>query len=349
MQKIVITGGAGFAGSHIVDEVCRSFPDTRVLVLDKMTYAGDIRNISHHVFSNRAQFLVGDVADLEVCRRAVKGADLVIHAAAESHVDNSFGNSLEFTRTNVLGTHSLVEACRQEGVGRILHVSTDEVYGQVHEGAAAETQVLRPTNPYSSSKAAAEMILQGYVQSYREPIVIVRANNLYGIRQFPEKIIPRFICNLLTGRRLPLHGTGQNRRHYLCARDFAEAVVFIAQHGSIGEVYNIGSTEEYTNEQVAQLVCAAFGKDHGDYVDYVADRPFNDSRYSVCWQKLQGMGWQPRRRLVADIGELIEWYGSNLERYPELYGEPAEALLAQALAHGRAATDNGVPAGVLES
>lgn len=320
MRKIVITGGAGFAGSHIVDEVCRRFPSSKVVVLDKMTYAGDFRNISHHVFSNRVQLLVGDVTDLDLCRRVVKGADLVIHAAAESHVDNSFGNSLEFTRTNVLGTHSLVEACRQEKVKKIIHVSTDEVYGQIMSGAASEDEVLRPTNPYSSSKAAAEMILQGYVQSYHEPIVIIRANNLYGIRQFPEKIIPRFISHLLTERRLPLHGNGSYRRHYLSAVDFAEAVVFVAEHGVVGEVYNIGTTEEYTNLEVAELISNAFGKDSSELVDFVPDRPFNDGRYSVSWEKLQAMGWSPRHSLHTDIPLLVDWYRNNFERYSELFG-----------------------------
>lgn len=331
MRKIVITGGAGFAGSHIVDEACIQYPDAHIVVLDKMTYAGDVRNISSHVFSGRVQLLVGDVADLEFCRRAVKGASLVIHAAAESHVDNSFGNSLEFTRTNVLGTHSLVEACRQERVAKVIHVSTDEVYGEVLSGAAVEDDVLRPTNPYSSSKAAAEMILHGYIRSYHEPIVIIRANNLYGIRQFPEKIIPRFICHLLTGRRLPLHGDGSNRRHYLSARDFARAVLFVAQQGEIGQTYNIGTTEEYTNLQMAELVCDFFDRSPDELVDFVQDRPFNDARYSISWEKLQAMGWKPQHNLRDDIPMLVEWYASNLERYNELFGETEPSLLASML------------------
>ncbi|MET1080554.1 MAG: GDP-mannose 4,6-dehydratase [Pseudomonas sp.] len=337
MRKIVITGGAGFAGSHIVDEVCQQFPEARIVVLDKMTYAGDVRNISHHVFSQRVQLLVGDIIDLELCRRAVKGASLVIHAAAESHVDNSFGNSLEFTRTNVLGTHSLMEACRQEKVPKVVHVSTDEVYGEVMSGAAVENDVLRPTNPYSSSKAAAEMILRGYVQSYHEPIVIIRANNLYGVRQFPEKIIPRFICHMLTGRRLPLHGNGSNRRHYLSAKNFAEAVVFIADQGVVGETYNIGTSEEYSNLQVAELVCAFFGKSLDDVSDFVADRPFNDGRYSISWGKLAQMGWTPKNRLVEDLGMLVEWYRNHLDRYGELFAPPP--LLDNSLALLQGAAD----------
>ena len=319
-MTIVITGGAGFAGSHIVDEICRSYPDDRVLILDKMTYAGDVRNIYHHVFSSRAQLMVGDIVDLDVCRRAVANARLVIHAAAESHVDNSFGNSLEFTRTNVLGTHSLMEACREARVPKIVHVSTDEVYGEVMQGAVDETAVLKPTNPYSSSKAAAEMILRGYTQSYRMPIITVRANNLYGTRQYPEKIIPRFICHLLVGRRLPLHGNGQNRRHYLSAIDFARAVNFIAEKGDIGEIYNIGTQEEYTNLEVAGMIAGNFGVEAESVCDFVPDRPFNDGRYSISWDKLSAKGWAPQHSLKRDIGRLVQWYETHLWRYADMFG-----------------------------
>lgn len=322
MSSIVITGGAGFAGSHIVDEVCRDYPDDKVLILDKMTYAGDVRNVYHHVFSNRAQLMVGDIADLDVCRRAVKDARLVIHAAAESHVDNSFGNSLEFTRTNVLGTHSLMEACREAKVPKIIHVSTDEVYGEVMEGAVDETTVLKPTNPYSSSKAAAEMILRGYTQSYHMPIITVRANNLYGTRQYPEKIIPRFICHLIKGRKLPLHGNGMNRRHYLSALDFARAVNFIAEKGEIGEIYNIGTKEEYTNLEVAGMLAGFFGEDVDSVCEFVPDRPFNDGRYSISWDKLAAKGWTPMHSLRQDIGRLVQWYETHLWRYSDLFGGP---------------------------
>lgn len=330
MKKVVVTGGAGFAGSHIVDELCRVFPDAQVVVFDKMTYAGDVRNIAHHLFVDRICLIVGDVADLAACRRAVAGASLVIHAAAESHVDHSFGNSLEFTRTNVLGTHALMEACRQERVPRIVHVSTDEVYGEVLEGAVDEEAVLRPTNPYSSSKAAAEMILRGYIQSYQAPILIVRANNLYGARQFPEKIIPRFICHMLTGRRLPLHGDGMNRRHYLSTIDFARAVLFLAQRGEVGETYNIGTQEEYTNLQVGELIAGHFGKAIADIADFVSDRPFNDARYSISWDKLAAMGWRPTNRLRDDISQLVDWYSEHLGRYADLFGG-----VAQTAASGR--------------
>lgn len=322
MKNILITGGAGFAGSHIVDRVCNHYPNARIRVLDKMTYAGDVRNISEHLLSNRIQLQVGDVANLETCERAVAGTDLVIHAAAESHVDNSFGNSLEFTRTNILGTHALMEACRKETVPRIIHISTDEVYGEVIHGAADEQDTLKPTNPYSSSKAAAEMIVRGYVQSFQLPIITVRANNLYGTRQFPEKIIPRFICHLLKDRKLPLHGTGTNRRHYLSTADFSDAILFIAERGSPGETYNIGTQEEYSNLQVASLIAKHFGVDSKDVIEHVGDRPFNDARYSISRDKLRNMGWQPMRSLADDIDLLVRWYRENIDRYEEFLCPP---------------------------
>jgi UDP-glucose 4,6-dehydratase len=288
-----------------------------------MTYAGDVRNISKHLLSNRVRLMVGDVADYDFCRRAVGKATLLIHAAAESHVDNSFGNSLAFTRTNVLGTHCLLEACRVAGVPRIVHISTDEVYGEVMEGAVDENAHMRPTNPYSSSKAAAEMVLRGYIQSYHLPIVTVRANNLYGTRQFPEKIIPRFLCQLLTGERLKLHGNGLNRRHYLSVVDFASAVRFVAENGKVGDVYNIGTHEEYTNLQMAHMVAELFGADALSIIDFVPDRPFNDGRYSISWDKLSALGWAPKHQLKQDLPHLAAWYERELHRYPDLFGGKA--------------------------
>lgn len=315
MKKIVITGGAGFIGSHIVEKCSNTYKNAEIVVLDKMTYAADVRNILPLVTSNKARLLVGDVANMDTCKRAVEGADLVIHAAAESHVDNSFGNSLEFTKTNVGGTHCLMESCRQAGTPRIIHVSTDEVYGEVHEGTVDENAVLRPTNPYSASKAAAEMIINGYRQSFKIPVIIIRANNIFGIRQFPEKIIPKFLIAAITGRKMTLHGTGKNIRHYLSAHDLTEAIDLLAQKGEIGGCYNIGTVEDYPNIEIARMICGIFGLKEEDVVTYVADRPFNDARYAVDWSRLSKLGWQPRRRLADELYAMAEWYTENLSRY----------------------------------
>ncbi|MCB9978089.1 MAG: dTDP-glucose 4,6-dehydratase [Rhodospirillales bacterium] len=340
MKRIVVTGGAGFIGSHIVDHFCEAFPDATVVVLDKMTYAADIRNILHGIESRRVELVVGDICHLESCLRAVRGADLVIHAAAESHVCNSFDNSFEFTRTNVLGTHCLMEAARQAGVPKIIHVSTDEVYGEVVEGSAHEDSPLRPTSPYSASKAGAEMIISGYLKSFRLPVVTVRANNIFGTRQFPEKIIPKFTLALLTGKSLTLHGSGQNRRHYLCARDFARALEILATKGEIGGIYNIGTVEEYTNIEMAGLLCGLFGLDANEVITFVDDRPFNDFRYAVDWSKISALGWEPRRSLRRALPEVVQWYADNFFRYgpaSSMVRRPISGLTEETMSSVRAA------------
>lgn len=315
MKKIVITGGAGFIGSHIVDEFIENYPAAKVVILDKMTYAADIRNVKHHIENKNFNLIVGDICDLDTCARALEGADLLIHAAAESHVDNSFGNSLEFSRTNVVGTHCLMETCRQLGTQKIIHVSTDEVYGEVLEGSADENANLKPTNPYSASKAAAEMVINGYIQSFKLPVIMIRANNMFGTRQFPEKIIPKFMLMLMQDQKLTLHGNGKNKRHFLAVRDFTNALKILNEKGKIGECYNIGTTQEYKNIEIAENLCALFGLDSSKYITYIEDRPFNDGRYAVNWDKITALGWAPKIKLEDQFTDLALWYQDNFNRY----------------------------------
>jgi len=313
MNRIVITGGAGFIGSHISEEICRSFPAAAVVVLDKMTYAADISYILPLIQSRRIELAVGDICDYQFCLDTLTGCDLVIHAAAESHVDRSFHSSVQFTRTNALGTHTLLEACRVARVSRIIHVSTDEVYGEVLSGECDENAPLNPTNPYSASKAAAEMIVSGYRHSFKLPIVVIRANNVCGIRQFPEKLIPRSILALLSNQKIRLHGDGNQVRHYLCATDFASALTILADKGIVNETYNIGSLEELTNRDVARLICAELGRDFDTHVEYVADRPFNDRRYAITWNKISNLGWKPAKSLVGEMPSIVNWYRENAQ------------------------------------
>jgi dTDP-glucose 4,6-dehydratase len=315
LKKIVITGGAGFIGSHIVEHFADAYPDAEIVVLDKMTYAADVRNLLHLMTNGRVQLVVGDVCDLDLCVRTVKGADLVIHAAAESHVDNSFGNSFEFTRTNVVGVHSVLEACLREDVEKIIHVSTDEVYGEVMSGAADEQTALRPTKPYSASKAAAEMIVSGYLRSFKIPVVTVRANNIFGIRQFPEKILPKFLIRLMTGQSLTLHGSGKNIRHYLSAHDLARALELLVNKGRAGECYNIGTDEEYTNAEIAGMICDLFGVDTDHCITFVEDRPFNDFRYALDTSRMEVLGWVRQHSLKKELPSMARWYADNAERY----------------------------------
>jgi UDP-glucose 4,6-dehydratase len=317
MKKIVITGGAGFIGSHIVERFVTLYPKATIVVLDKMTYAADIRNILPLMSESRIQLMVGDIVDPGTCERAVKDADLIIHAAAESHVDNSFGNSYEFTKTNVAGTHCLIEASRRAGVGKFIHVSTDEVYGEVLTGKADEDTVLRPTNPYSASKAAAEMIINGYRKSFNFPVIIVRANNIFGIRQYPEKIIPKFLLTLMMGRQLTVHGSGKNIRHYLSAWDLADALDLLIKKGEVGGCYNIGTGEEYTNLEMARMICDVFGLNSDEHISFVQDRPFNDARYALDWSRIEALGWSAKRRLKTELPAIAQWYTANLDRFED--------------------------------
>ncbi|MGA7675048.1 MAG: GDP-mannose 4,6-dehydratase [Rhizomicrobium sp.] len=311
MRKILLTGGAGFIGSHIAEHLCLAFAGCEIVVLDKMTYAADFLYIVDLVAEGRVKLVVGDVCDYDLCLRLMQGCDVVIHAAAESHVDRSFGSSILFTQTNTLGTHTILEACRIAKVPRIIHVSTDEVYGEVLTGECDELQTLNPTNPYSASKAAAEMVVNGYRHSFKLPVITVRANNIFGIRQYPEKLIPRAIMSLIGGRKIPLHGSGTNVRHYLSAHDFAEALVLLIRNGRELETYNIGSPDEYTNRYVVEMICREFGADFESSVIMVDDRPFNDRRYSISWKKMSALGWGPRKHLLEELPTIVAWYREN--------------------------------------
>lgn len=315
MHKILITGGAGFIGSHIVEEMRRQYPEAHLVVLDKMTYAADIRNMDGSLDWDQCRLVVGDLCDFELCQRVTRDIDCVIHVAAESHVDNSFGNSLQFTRSNTLGTHSLLEACRINDVKRIIHVSTDEVYGEIERGAHVETDILTPTNPYSASKAGADMIAISYVHSFKLPLTIIRSNNIFGIRQYPEKLIPKFTLLALAGKQLPIHGNGKHRRRFLAVEDFAAAISLLVKKGEFGEIYNAGTEEEYANLDVARMICDVLGRRFEDSLAYVQDRPFNDTRYALDSSKIRQLGWAPSKTLQSSLPEIVRWYESHLSRF----------------------------------
>jgi UDP-glucose 4,6-dehydratase len=325
MHRIVITGGAGFIGSHVVERIAAEYPAAQLVIIDKMTYAADLDNIAHVLRRGLRHLHVGNITDLEFCTRLTERADCILHLAAESHVDNSFGNSLQFTVSNTLGTHTLLEAARLNKVPKFIHVSTDEVYGEIREGIHSETDFLNPTNPYSASKAAADMIVNSYVRSFKMPIVSVRANNIYGTRQYPEKIIPRFTLQGLTGRKFTLHGDGTHRRRYLAAQDFADALVLLIDKGKDGEIYNIGSEAEFTNLQISRMIAGHLGLTANDVIEFIDDRPFNDARYAIDSAKIHALGWQPRRPLTEHLGEVVQWYKDHLYRYAHLFEPVVEA------------------------
>lgn len=315
MKKIVVTGGAGFIGSHIVDFMIKKYPAAKIVVLDKMTYAADFRYLSQHSNNSNFQLIVGDICDYNTCRAALTSTDVLIHAAAESHVDNSFSNSIEFTKTNTVGTHCLMEASLSQNVKKIIHISTDEIYGEVVSGSVDESGPYAPTNPYSASKAAAEMVVRAYWKSFRLPVVMVRANNMFGSRQFPEKLIPKSILSLHSGEKISLHGSGLNQRTFLSVHDFCNAIDLLVKQGSIGEIYNVGTEEEYRNKDIAEAVCKIFEKDFADNIKYVEDRPFNDARYSVNYKKIMDLGWAPTRTLAEELPDIVSWYRKRVKNY----------------------------------
>lgn len=317
-SRILVTGGAGFIGSHIVDHFLADPEIERVVVLDKMTYAADYSHIRQHSEDPRLQLVVGDLIDFEACRKALFDVELVVHAAAESHVDNSFESSLIFTKSNVLGTHTLLQAAHSLGVQKFIHISTDEVYGEALDKAVTEDGRFNPTNPYSASKAAAEMIVNGYIQSFNFPACIVRANNMFGVRQFPEKLIPRSLIRLLAGQKVQLHGDGRNQRTYLSVRDFCRALEVIIHSGVNHEIFNIGTNQEYTNIAVAEMLCELVGLNREENLELVADRPFNDRRYLIDDSKLRLMGWSPHVLLKEELPSILEYYQSRFSYYKKI-------------------------------
>lgn len=312
INKILITGGAGFIGSHVYDHFSKVFPEAEIRILDKLTYAANLKNIPSVNKNQKHNLIIGDICDLDLCLKHTQDIDLLLHLAAESHVDNSFEESMIFSKTNCLGTHSLMEAAKRNKVKKLIHVSTDEVYGENIDSEFIESDSLNPTNPYSASKAAAEMIVKSYYTSFNLPVTIVRANNIYGIRQFPEKIIPKFISRALNNLNLQIQGDGTNKRHYLSALDFASALEVICKKAFSGEIYNIASDLELSNLEVAKLISNLIrNNDNLENIEFVQNRPFNDSRYAVDDSKLRNLGWKPIRSLIKDLPEIIKWYDQN--------------------------------------
>ena len=308
-MKILITGGAGFIGSNFVRYFVKKYPQYQIVNYDKLTYAGNLENLKEIEDYPNYEFVKGDVCDLNFLMHLLQDCDAVIHFAAESHVDNSIGNSLEFTKSNTYGTHVLLEAAKANNIKRFIHVSTDEVYGDIMDGSFKEDAKLCPNNPYSASKAAAEMIVQSYIKSFGMPIIMTRGNNNYGPYQYPEKIISRFATCLINDKPVPLHSP-KPVRTYLHVLDTARAVDVIFHKGDVGEIYNIGTKDEFSNLEIAKKIIQFFGKDDS-YIRDVEDRPFNDLRYSIDISKLESLGWQQSISFEDGLRETLQWYKDN--------------------------------------
>ena len=316
MNKILITGGCGFIGSHLSEFIFKKFNKSRIVIYDKITYAAKKHYVNSISKSGRVKIIKADIVNLKKLIIASKNVDLLIHVAAESHVDRSYSLSKQFVITNVLGTSNVLEASRVNKIKRIIHVSTDEVYGQILKGRFSEKSNFNPSNPYSSSKAGAEMIVNGYKLSYKLPITIIRSNNVYGARQYPEKLIAGCCLSLIKKKKFYLHGTGQQKRTYLHVEDFCNAVGFIIDNKkTINQIYNLGSFDEFKNIDVVKLICTKLKKKLNKNILYAKDRPFNDFRYSVNFKKIYDLGWRPRYTLKDKISEIISWYECHKNIY----------------------------------
>lgn len=308
-MKLFITGGAGFIGSNYVRHVLAN-SDDEVTVFDALTYAGNLSSLADVAEDPRYSFVQGDICDREAVAAAMAGHDMVVHFAAESHVDRSIVDPDTFVRTNCLGTNVMCDVARNIGVERFLHISTDEVYGSIEEGSFIETDRLGPRSPYSSSKAGSDLIALSYQETYGLPVIVTRSSNNFGPFQFPEKVIPLFVTNLLDSKKVPLYGDGLNIRDWIHVLDNCAGVDTVLRKGTIGEIYNIGGGNETTNRELTSMVLSNMGVGE-EMVEYVQDRLGHDRRYSVDCSKANALGWKPSRNLDVAVAETVEWYRAN--------------------------------------
>ncbi|MEU4830976.1 dTDP-glucose 4,6-dehydratase [Streptosporangium sp. NPDC023615] len=318
-MRILVTGGAGFIGSHYARTLLGTNGPEIITVLDKLTYAGNLVNLAPIWDDDRFFFVQGDICDPGLVGHLVAGHDQVVHFAAESHVDRSILGAAEFVRTNVVGTQTLLDAALREGVA-FLHVSTDEVYGSIAEGSWPETDPLRPNSPYAASKAASDLLALSYHRTHGLDVRVTRCSNNYGPHHFPEKVIPLFITNLLDGLKIPLYGDGLNVRDWLHVDDHVRGIELVRAAGRPGEVYNIGGGTELSNRELTDLLLAALGADESS-VAYVEDRKGHDRRYSVDWSKIEKeLGYRPAKDFATGLAETVAWYRDN-----RVWWEPLKA------------------------
>ncbi|HSL22109.1 MAG TPA: dTDP-glucose 4,6-dehydratase [Vicinamibacterales bacterium] len=311
MVKVLVTGGAGFIGSNYVRHVLAAHPDWHVTTLDKLTYAGRLENLKDVFDHPRHAFVHGDIIDAAVSGPLVHDAEIVVHFAAETHVDRSIMSAGEFITTDVYGTFVLLEAARAAPhLRRFVQISTDEVYGSVAEGASRETDELRPRNPYAASKAGADRLAYSFWATYNVPVVIVRASNNYGPFQFPEKIIPLFITNAIDKAPLPLYGDGQYVRDWLHVSDHCRAIDLVLEKGTWGEVYNVGGGNQISNLDLTRRILELMGRPES-LIKPVTDRPGHDRRYALDSSKLRAIGWQPQIAFDEGLRGTVDWYGQN--------------------------------------
>jgi dTDP-glucose 4,6-dehydratase len=310
MRRYLVTGGAGFIGSNFIRYMLQKHEDIQMINLDKLTYAGNPDNLKDLAKDKRYTFVKGDICDASLVDSLMPKVQVVVHFAAESHVDRSIGKPEDFIQTDIFGTFVLLEAARKHGIDRFVQISTDEVYGSIETGGFKETDPLMPSSPYSASKAGADRLAYSYFVTYKLPVVIPRSSNNFGPYQYPEKLIPLFVTNAIENKSLPVYGDGKNVRDWLYVADNCEAVERVMEKGKDGEVYNVGAGNEHDNLTITETILKELGKP-GDLIRFVEDRKGHDRRYALDTTKIRNLGWKPRRAFREAVAETVTWYKNN--------------------------------------
>ena len=320
MKKILITGGCGFIGSNFIRYILNKHPEYNVTNLDKLTYAGNLGNLKDIENSTNYSFVKGDICDKALVEKLIKDSDTVVNFAACTHVDRSIVSSEDFIRTNVVGLHTLLEAARKHRIKLFLQIGTDEIYGSVLGGYSKEIDAPEPNSPYSASKAAADLLARSYFVTHKLSVIITRSSNNFGPYQYPEKVIPLFITNIIEDKKIPLYGDGMNIRDWLYVLDNCSAIDLVMHKGKIGEIYNIGGGTLLDNKALTRKILKLFDKKE-DVIEYVKDRPGHDRRYALDCGKLRNLGWKPLFNFDEALLETIDWYKKNLDWWQGLKDE----------------------------
>ena len=311
-QRFIVTGGCGFIGSNFLRLIVKKYPEADFVNIDKLTYSGNLENTKELEDKLNYHFIQGDIGNEDLMNHIIKEGDIIVNFAAESHVDNSIKEPQLFIKTNILGTHNLLEVARKKKAKLFVQISTDEVYGSLNFDASSSTEhdLLNPSSPYSASKAAAEMICIGNMITFKQPIIITRSSNNFGPSQFPEKVIPLFVTNLIEGKKVPLYGEGKNVRDWIYVEDNCEAIDFLIQNGEVGKIYNIGGGNEIQNITLTKTILDMMGF-NDMYIERVEDRKGHDLRYSLDCTKINNLGWFPKSKFNEALDKTINWYKIN--------------------------------------